>query len=641
MEPLTAAMAVKETLSATTLKEAGLQLSKSEVAKLAPVQIADTPFLQVNALVENVPLGERHASFLSASEFKQLEFIKRPDIEGIQIRLGGQEINLSLKEGDYLQALGVKSIVSYALAPSLDLFTKIRLQELSGYKETTIAERLGKSLILLPTPLAFAVNIADAGRFLTELESTSKTLEGMSKPCWFQARRIDYLVGEQYIPGRVCNLPIVGGISNWVFKSHLDLDMQGTDWAKLGSDVVMVVSVVAIPLAPATGGLAMVGWVAANAGFGAVSQGAISYLGDQDLDHALKSAGKGALLGSVGGLAGVAAVAKVAPAISNKLLATAASGVTVGSATAATSSTIRVIEKGEDFPTAAKEVALETIFGGLAGGAIGAAGYGLSQIATKLSPATIAPSEVSIAKKAGDFEKWQKQVEPVLRTDRNLHMGDVRNYSKQLDANLDGFAAHLKTTNPQFAEHVNRMAQKYSDAVAAKDISAIAKLETQMKRNLAGEFSEALGVAKFSPFFDKFSLQKRVQDGATIVDAVFEGAKQPLAIKGHGLVEKGGSLPIEFKAGPESYFKNEIASGHLLKQVGGHADFGKGLVVTTRDVSDAYMNSGAVSGASDAYPTSGGARALLKEAGSAPWRLLPYKDEIDAAVAGLVRGERA
>jgi len=74
------------------------------------------------------------------------------------------------------------------------------------------------------------------------------------------------------------------------------------------------------------------------------------------------------------------------------------------------------------------------------------------------------------------------------------------------------------------------------------------------------------------------------------------------------------------------------------KELGGHTDFGKDLVITTRDVSNAYMNSGGVRDPSDKYFRSGCARALLKEAGSAPWRLLSYKAEIDAAVAQLVRG---
>ena len=547
MELVTSALTAIKSLSPTELKEGGLKLSKSEVEKLIPVQVADTPFLQVNALVENVPLGERHASFYSAPEFKELEFIKRPNIEGIQIRLRGEEINLSFKDGDYIESLGVKNIISSALIPSVDQFTKIRLEELSGHKETTNLERLNNfsiAMSCLPTPIAFAVNIADAAAFLGELEKTSKTLEDISKPSWFQAKRIDYLVGDQYIPGRVCNLPIVGGISNVVFKKHLDFDIKGADWAKLGSDVFMVVSIAAIPLAPVTGGVAMAGWVAANACFGAVSQGTISYLNDQNLDNAFKSAGKGALLGSVGGLAGVVAVAKIAPAFSSKLLSSVASSATVGSGNAAISATIRVIEKGEDLSNAAKEVALETLYGGLAGGAIGAAGYGVSKIVAKLNPVTFSPSEVTISKKAKDFEKLLKRIEPVLPTDRNVHMGDIRNYSKQLNTNLDGFAAHFKATNPKFAEHVNRMNQKYSDAVAAKDLGAIAKLETQMKKNLAGELAEALGVAHFRPFFEKFSTQKRVKDGVTIIDVVFEGAKQPLAIKGHGFVEKGGSLPV-------------------------------------------------------------------------------------------------
>jgi hypothetical protein len=281
--------------------------------------------------------------------------------------------------------------------------------------------------------------------------------------------------------------------------------------------------------------------VAANATFGGVTQGAPSYLTDPDQSNALSSAGKGALLGAVGGLAGVAAAVKVAPAIASPLLGATASGATVGSATSATNATIRVIEKGEDLSLAAKEIAMETLVGGVIGGGIGAGSYGVSQIVAKLSTALRPMPDTEVAFRASRFEKLQKDIEPKISSDRNLHMGDVRGHNKHLVASVDDFAAHLKATDLQFASRVDKMANEYSAAVAAKDLGAIQKLETQMKRNLAGELGEALGVATFRPYFDTFSAQRRVQDGATIIDAVFEGAKQPIAIRGHRLVEKGGS----------------------------------------------------------------------------------------------------
>jgi hypothetical protein len=266
---------------------------------------------------------------------------------------------------------------------------------------------------------------------------------------------------------------------------------------------------------------------------------------------------------------------------------------------------------------------METLIGGVIGGGLGAGSYGVSQIASKLSTALRPITETEVAFRASRFEKLLKDVEPIIPQDRNLHMGDVRNYNRHLLANLDDFVAHLKATDLQFAARVDKIQNERVAAVAAKDFGAIQRIETQMKRNLAGEVAEGLGVATFRPFFESYSVQKRVQDGATIIDAVFERAKQSIAIKGHRFVEKGGSLPVEFKAGTASYFKNEIDSGHLLKQVGGHIEFGKGVVVTTKDVVEPLMAN---------------ARQTLKDAGATVFRLLPHKAEIDNAVARLVQG---
>jgi hypothetical protein len=626
MDPLTASIAAKSTVSETALKEvskqASRQLSAGDVRNLAQVKVVETKFLDINAIVENTPIREGTSKFFSAPEYSQIESLHLPDLEALQLRIGSQEFTIPLHAGGVMDALGVKNAIQFALSPALELTMRIRLEELTG-SDVAIATKLERHKISLPTPLAVAVRAQDAGNFFMELEKQSDQLSQLGTPRWFEAKRIDYLVGEQYLPGKLCNLPIVGGASNWAFKSRLDLAMEGSDWGKLGSDVVMIVSIAAVPFATATGWLAMSGWVAANATFGAVTQGCISYLSNQDQSQALADAGKGALLGAAGGLGGVLAVAKVAPAISNPLLSATASGASVGSITGGTEATIRVIETGADLPTAAAEIATGALVGAGLGAGLGAAGHGVSHVVSKLSIKT--PPPVDIASRSQRFEKLQKEIEPRLPTDRNVHMGDVHVYSKSLNGNLDDFAAHLKTTNPTFAKHVETLSTRLKDATSNNDVAQIAAVQKQIRTQLSGELAEALGVQKFRPLFDKITTQARVQDGATIIDLVCEGAKRPMAIGGHRYVEKGANLAVEIKAGTENYFRSEIASGHLLKQVGGHADFGPGLVVTTRDVTNKLL-------------VEGGARETLRQARSAIYRLLPLKADIDAVASRLVMG---
>lgn len=627
MDPLTLSVASKATLAeagGAAVKESA-RVATTEVGQLAPIKVVESKFLDIHALVENTPLGERTANFFSATEFKQAEIIQTPEVEALQIRIGSQEITIPLENGGILDAMGARAAIQFALSPALDQFVRIRLAELSG-SDLPLASRLEKANISLPTPLGVAVPIGDAGQFIEELAKQSEILAEAGSPRWFEARRVDYLVGEQYIPGRLCNLPIVGGVSNWRLKSVLDMPMEGGDWARVGQDVVMVISIAAVPFAPVSGWLAMCGWVAANATFGAVSQGAISYIAHQDQSQAMVDAGKGALLGAAGGLGGVLAVAKVAPAISNPLLSATASGATVGSITGGTSATIRVIENGANVEAAAKEIAIGTLAGGAGGAVLGAGSYGVSQVVSKLSTTINAKAaEADIVVRSESFERLRKEVDPKIPINRNAHMGDVHSYSKTINANLDDFAAYLKTTNPTFAKHVESLSARFREASANRDVAGIAKINQQIHSQLSGELAEAMVVEKFRPFFERIKTQARVQDGATIIDLVAEGAKQPIAISRHRYVDKGGNLAVEVKAGTEKYFQSELASGHLLKQVGGHAEFGPGLVVTTRDVTNKLL-------------LEGGARETLRSSRSAIWRLLPYKAEIDAAVRNLVIG---
>jgi hypothetical protein len=602
----------------------GVSLTQAEVAALAPVSVYGGKMLEVSALVENVAVREQCASLLCAWDVHVARLPNAPAIHGVQIRCAGREINLSLREGDLLDRLGVDNAIRYATVPAVDRFMRLRLAEVMDH-ESPALQRLGSHRIELPTRVAVAVPSDQASSFLKELEKESDSLDGQVSRQWFYARRIDYLVGEQYIPGRVVDLPICGGISSVVFKRNLGVEVDSRDSARVVKDVFLVISIAALPAAPVTGSVAMGGWIAANATFGAITEGTATYVSSRDAQAATLSAAKGALLGAVSGAVGIAAKGLIAPAISNDLLAATASGATVGSVTAGSDAVIRVVERGDDVSAAAKEVATAAVVGAVGGGVIGGGMHIVSKAVNTLC------TQLSEGRAAGDaagskrFEEYRDLIEPQAADAGVLHMGDVRVRSRQLDARLDDFASYLKETDPQFGKHVDSMRQRIAEAVASKDVARVSQLEKQIRTGLSGEFAEARVKEVFRPYFHTCTVQKRVQDGATVIDMVFADAKRPIAIKGLGLVEKGGSLPVEVKAASADYFQREIKSGHLLRQLDGHKEFGKGLVVTTRDVNEAFLGPG-------------GGRDLIKQKDAAVYRLLPLKAEIDAAMNRLVVG---
>lgn len=624
------------------VNDQSLLLSDDEVRNMASITVVDGNNFQISALVENVPISERTTSFFSDPVFRDLTIENPPEIEGLRIRIGDRKIDISLQEGDLLSTIGVGKLVSYGLDPALEQFLKVRFEELGierlpgGEKSFLSAENLAnrseiKKLLSDPLGSVICMPLYRARDILSQLETefnSLKRLHNKGKELTDKvlvARRIDYLVGSQYIPGKVTDLPLVGGISNLIFKKKLELEIENQDWGKLGEDAFMVISIAALPLAPATGGLAMLGWIGANATFGAISHGTISHLNGNSDSEALKDAGKGSLLGLVNGIAGVAVVSKLMPAISNKFAASAVSNAALGGVGGGAETAIRVIGKETDYKIAVKEIAVGTITGALGGAAIGSATHGLSVFSAKLRPDVLV-DHGALSPTAKRFEDYRRSIEPMFPTDRPIHGGDIRNYSKLLDFDQFGFAQHLRETDPAFSKNLTKLGTSLAEAVAAKDQVMIVKLEKQMARNFSGYLAEAKVKAIFEPYFEKITTQKRVLGGTTIIDMVAEGAKHPIAIKGHRFVEKGGSLPIEVKAGTEKYFSSEIKSGHLLKQLAGHEEFGKGLVVTTRDVGDALMKTGR-------------AREILKEAGSSPYRLLPPKTDLDRSIEHLLKGE--
>lgn len=114
-----------------------------------------------------------------------------------------------------------------------------------------------------------------------------------------------------------------------------------------------------------------------------------------------------------------------------------------------------------------------------------------------------------------------------------------------------------------------------------------------------------------------------------MIDMLCEGARAPINLQKGNFVPQGGSLAVEIKAAKSSYFRSELEGGHLLHQVAGHRVADAGMVITTKDIKDAYRESPAI--------LRDGARSTLREAGSPLFCFLPAKDQLDQAMKDLLQ----
>jgi hypothetical protein len=620
MDPITAVGSVSKLAATEALDPKIPGIGKPvglEISDVASIRVVEVGMLRINVLVDNIPVGVTESGLFRAPEFRSMELIERPDIQGIEIHFGDNRFEISLGEDGFLNKIGAVNLVQYGLEPAVDTFLQLRLEQLKDGKTMDVVKKIEGEKIVFPTETAVSIRMKDANELMQELEKVSEQLN-LDKRGILIARRVDYLVGDLYIPGRICDLPIVGGISNIIFKKKLEQTVTGGDWAKLVSDGILVVSVAVVPLAIA-GKVGMLGWSAINGGFFALNNGVTAYLKTESVETAVSEAGKGALIGTVTGLAGGLAAAKIAPMIPIPWVSSAASGAAVGSVSNVAVTTLRVIENGESIAEAAKQVGVAAATGAAGGAALGAGFYGLTR------GMQLAVAKVDNSLKAARFERTMKGNEVKLPETRNVHMGDINQRARLINENMDDFAAHVMKTDPGFQKEIARFGEKMAEARRLGDQAAINRLETQLQGRLSGRLSEAQVKTVFEPYFDKISTQKFMpgKEGNTFVDMVLEGAKRPIAITRHRFVEKGGMLPIEVKAASERYFRNELEKGHLQNQLSGHVPFGKGLVVTTKDINNVAT-------------TFGEAREVLRSQGAALYRILPEKAHIEQAIRNLV-----
>lgn len=157
-----------------------------------------------------------------------------------------------------------------------------------------------------------------------------------------------------------------------------------------------------------------------------------------------------------------------------------------------------------------------------------------------------------------------------------------------------------------------------------------AEVETQIKRNMVGNFAEEIVKNALKPYGGVYRTQERVDlpDGSyTKPDFILHDLKVPIIFgKGKGMgVRENGSIGIEVKAGQSNYIWSQRE--HLETQAQGHVQCDASWTICTRDVSD--LESGKQQEL----------RTAIREAGSPIIGVLPHKDELDATCINFVFGD--
>lgn len=227
-----------------------------------------------------------------------------------------------------------------------------------------------------------------------------------------------------------------------------------------------------------------------------------------------------------------------------------------------------------------------------------------------------------------NFERSWHERRPEIPEDRNLHGGDLKQSFHALLHHPKELADFAYATDSTLAKHIDRIAPQMAEANALGDSAQVSQLSSDLYRGASGRYSEFMVETVLSQYFDKVVPQHRSMDGKTIMDVFCEGARSPMNFGKEAFVPKGGTMAAEVKAAKPNYFRSELEGGHLHHQVQGHRVADAGIVITTRDMKEAYL------GVSKDLQDS--ARASLREAGSPLFCFLPPKETIDRTMMDLL-----
>jgi hypothetical protein len=235
---------------------------------------------------------------------------------------------------------------------------------------------------IFPSPLIIASPLSQFGKLLQSLEKV--VADKLPEGTCLTAKRIDYLVGDQYIAGKLTDLPILGGTADIFFKSKLGETVTKEDWLEVAGDVMIIAPIAIAPFLPITGVAALGGLVATSATFQGLALGLTELAKGGDIGEVSGQAGKGMLTGGLTAMVGGVAFAKLMPAIGSPLLSHVAAGSLTGTAATTTEATLHVIEKGANLNEAAKEIGMAALEGFAVGGGVGGLGLGVSKVVGKL-----------------------------------------------------------------------------------------------------------------------------------------------------------------------------------------------------------------------------------------------------------------
>lgn len=217
------------------------------------------------------------------------------------------------------------------------------------------------------------------------------------------------------------------------------------------------------------------------------------------------------------------------------------------------------------------------------------------------------------------FKQWEDYQPTPGKPIRPQELNARLNPSRDV---LQGLLEARYQSDPKFREQVNSYREQ------AKTNRG--DVETQIKRNMVGNFAEEIVKNALKPYGGVYRTQERVNlpDGSyTKPDFILHDLKVPLIVgKGEGMgVRENRSIGIEVKTGQPNYFWRQRE--HLETQAQGHVQCDASWTICTRDVSNLESSKQQE------------LRSAIREAGSPIVGVLPYKAELDDACINFVFGD--
>ncbi len=374
-------LAVREGLSV------GLPAS-GELPRITAVPLVDGLGIRLEAIVPNVSVRQEYAGVLHGMLRGTQELTQQAHALGLRVSTPLGRLDISLAGDSLLGRLGLNEPVADALQPAIQRFVRLRLDQLQagGARPGPWIDRIG-SLPWSGVPgfrLLAPLTPDGLAQWAQWEQQALRFADGHG--LLLTAKRIDYLVGSDYIEGAAADLPLVGNLGGMLGRWQLGQEITPEEIAGLTGDVLMVATVALLPAAGplALGPLAL--RCAANgalleATHAGVTQGITAYLRTRDLGRSAEAAGAAALRGAACGAVEGIAAGKMAQAFGATWRGALAAGGVTGGTTAGAEATMRVIRDGASLDDALRQIAGGTVRGALEQGLTHGTSHGIERLA--------------------------------------------------------------------------------------------------------------------------------------------------------------------------------------------------------------------------------------------------------------------